>query len=38
MLYFSQILEILSIKMTDELIEKSNEISRMLYGLVQSMK
>ena len=38
MLYLSERLEYLSSNKIKELIEKSNEISRMLYGLIQSMK
>lgn len=38
MLYLSERLEYLSSNETKGLIEKSNEISRMLYGLIQSMK
>ncbi|WP_324025140.1 four helix bundle protein [Maribacter sp. BPC-D8] len=38
MLYLSERLNYLPKERTIELIEKSNEISRMLYGLIQSMK
>ena len=38
MLYLAERLEYLSLDRVKELIEKSNEISRMLYGLIQSMK
>ncbi|WP_300023621.1 four helix bundle protein [uncultured Maribacter sp.] len=38
MLYLSERLNYLKKERTVELIEKSNEISRMLYGLIQSMK
>jgi len=38
MLYLSERLHFLNSDKTKELIKKSNEISRMLYGLIQSMK
>ncbi|TLP82841.1 four helix bundle protein [Maribacter sp. ACAM166] len=38
MLYLSERLKYLHKERTNELIENSNEISRMLYGLIQSMK
>ncbi|WP_027065920.1 four helix bundle protein [Maribacter sp. Hel_I_7] len=38
MLYLSERLKYLPKERTVELIDKSNEISRMLYGLIQSMK
>lgn len=38
MLYLSERLNYLPKERTAELIDKSNEISRMLYGLIQSMK
>lgn len=38
MLYLSERLEFLKSDKSKELIEKSNEISRMLYGLILSMK
>jgi len=38
MLYLSVRLEIISTELSEELIQKTNEISKMLYGLIQSMK
>jgi four helix bundle protein len=38
MLYLSEGLEYLPLDKIKELIEMSNEISRMLYGLIKSMK
>ena len=38
MLYLSERLNYLDSTKSKKLIEKSNEISRMLYGLIQSMK
>ena len=38
MIYLSNRLEYLNSDKAKEFIEKSNEISRMLYGLIQSMK
>ncbi|MFH6603441.1 four helix bundle protein [Maribacter algicola] len=37
MLYLSERLEYLPKDRTEELMDKSNEISKMLYGLIQSM-
>ena len=36
--YLSERLEYLGLDKSKELIERSNEISRILYGLIQSMK
>ncbi len=38
MLYLSERLRYLSLDKSKELIKKSNEISRMLHGLIRSMK
>ncbi|WP_350286359.1 four helix bundle protein [uncultured Croceitalea sp.] len=38
MLYLSERLKYLKENQSEELVEKSNEISRMLFGLIQSMK
>ena len=38
MLYLSQRLKFLDDSTTKELIDKTNEISKMLYGLIKSMK
>ena len=38
MLYLSERLEYLNSDKVKKLIDDSNEISRMLYGLIQSMK
>lgn len=38
MLYLSERLGYLHLEIVEELLDRSNEISRMLYGLIQSMK